>query len=49
MRKTLAGILGTGVCDVSVKATTNEKMGFVGRCEGCQVWATVLVYKVTAE
>ena len=49
MRRTLAGILGTGVCDVSVKATTNEKMGFVGRCEGCQVWATVLVYKVTAE
>ncbi len=48
MRKTLSGILGTEVGDVSVKATTGEKMGFVGRCEGCQVWATVLIYKTSS-
>jgi len=45
MRKTLAEILGVPQDCVSVKATTNEKLGFVGREEGCQVWATALIYK----
>ena len=45
MRETLAPILGVGVDAVSVKATTTERLGFVGRCEGCEVWATVLVVK----
>ncbi|MCR5243639.1 MAG: 2-C-methyl-D-erythritol 2,4-cyclodiphosphate synthase, partial [Bacteroidales bacterium] len=40
MRATLAGVLGVGEDCVSIKATTNERLGFVGRCEGCQVWAT---------
>ena len=43
MRKVLAGILCVGEDRVSVKATTTEHLGFVGRCEGCQVWATALI------
>ena len=45
MRETLAPILGIDVDAVSVKATTTERLGFVGRCEGCEVWATVLVVR----
>lgn len=45
MRATLAGVLGVGENCVSIKATTNERLGFVGRCEGCQVWATALLYR----
>lgn len=45
MREILAGIMGVDVSCVSVKATTTEKLGFVGRCEGCEVWATALVYR----
>ena len=43
MRQTLASILGVGVEQVSVKATTTERLGFVGRGEGCEVWATVII------
>ena len=43
MRSTLAGILGTDVGNVSVKATTTERLGFVGRKEGCEVWAVVII------
>ena len=43
MRRTLAGILGVTEDRVSVKATTTERLGFVGRCEGCEVWATALL------
>ena len=43
IRQTLAPILGVGVDCVSVKATTTERLGFVGRGEGCEVWATVLL------
>ncbi len=46
MRRTLAKVMGIDEDCVSVKATTTEKMGFVGRCEGCQVWATALVYRI---
>lgn len=34
MRQTLASIMGVDVADISVKATTTEKLGFVGRSEG---------------
>lgn len=45
MRKCLADILGIDSDRVSVKATTTERLGFVGRGEGCEVWATVLLCK----
>ena len=43
MRKTLADILAIPEDRVSVKATTTERLGFVGRCEGCEVWASALI------
>lgn len=43
MRSSLASVMGADVSQVSVKATTTEKLGFVGRGEGCEVWAVVLV------
>jgi len=43
MRETLAPILGISLDRVSVKATTTERLGFVGREEGCEVWASVIV------
>ena len=43
MRQTLAPILGVSEDRVSVKATTTERLGFVGRGEGCEVWATVIL------
>ena len=43
MRECLAEILGVDAGRVSVKATTTEHLGFVGRGEGCEVWATALV------
>ena len=45
MRACLAGILGLSEDRVSVKATTTEKLGFVGRGEGCEVWAVALLGK----
>ena len=45
MRSCLAGILGISEDRVSVKATTTEKLGFVGRGEGCEVWAVALLGK----
>jgi 2-C-methyl-D-erythritol 2,4-cyclodiphosphate synthase len=45
MRQTLAGIMKVEVDRVSVKATTTEKLGFVGREEGIEVYSTVIVTK----
>ena len=45
MRDCLSEIMGVSVGQVSVKATTTEKLGFVGRCEGCEVYAVVLLKK----
>lgn len=49
MCQTLAETMRISPSQVSVKATTTEKMGFVGRCEGCQVWASALIYKRDVE
>jgi 2-C-methyl-D-erythritol 2,4-cyclodiphosphate synthase len=43
MRETMAAILQIGVDDISIKATTTEQMGFVGRGEGLVAYATVLL------
>jgi len=45
MQKVIAGILDIQPEDVSVKATTTEKMGFAGREEGLFAYATVLLEK----
>ncbi len=43
MRETLAGVMGIPADAVSVKATTTERLGFVGRGEGCEAYAVVLL------
>jgi 2-C-methyl-D-erythritol 2,4-cyclodiphosphate synthase len=45
MQEAIASILKVEITDVSVKATTTEKMGFVGREEGLVAYATVLLEK----
>lgn len=46
MRETLAKVMGISPDRVSVKATTTEKLGFVGRKEGCEVWAVALIQRL---
>ncbi len=43
MRKVIASILAVGEDAVGIKATTNEKMGFVGREEGVCAYAVALL------
>ncbi len=45
MQQVIAGILDVAVEDISIKATTTEKMGFAGREEGLFAYATVLLEK----
>jgi len=45
MQKTMAGILGISEKNISIKATTTEQLGFVGREEGLVAYATVLLEK----
>lgn len=45
MQETIAGILNLSTEEVSIKATTTEKLGFVGREEGVVAYATVLLEK----
>ena len=45
MQQTIANILRVLPEDISIKATTTEKMGFVGREEGLVAYATVLLQK----
>lgn len=46
MQQTIASILKVTAQDISIKATTTEKMGFAGREEGLMAYATVLLHKV---
>ena len=43
MKQCLADVIGCDVDDVSIKATTSEKLGFTGREEGISAYAVVLV------
>ncbi len=46
MKKNLAAALGIEESRIGVKATTNEKMGFLGRGEGMAALATSLIYSL---
>jgi 2-C-methyl-D-erythritol 2,4-cyclodiphosphate synthase len=45
MRAVIARILEIGVNDISIKATTTERLGFIGREEGIMAQAVVLLKK----
>jgi 2-C-methyl-D-erythritol 2,4-cyclodiphosphate synthase len=45
MQKAIAAIVGLSQKDISIKATTTEQLGFVGREEGIMAYATVLLSK----
>ncbi|MBP1613550.1 MAG: 2-C-methyl-D-erythritol 2,4-cyclodiphosphate synthase [Bacteroidetes bacterium] len=45
MQETLADVMGIDVDDISIKATTTEKLGFTGREEGISAYATALITK----
>ena len=46
MQQTIATILSIKISDVSIKATTTERMGFIGREEGLAAYATILLESV---
>lgn len=45
MQQTLAGVMGIDIDDISIKATTTEKLGFTGRQEGISAYAVALIEK----
>lgn len=45
MQETLAGVMGIEPDDISIKATTTEKLGFTGREEGISAYAVALLQK----
>lgn len=45
MKKVLAGVMGIDEDDISIKATTTEKLGFTGREEGISAYAVALIEK----
>jgi 2-C-methyl-D-erythritol 2,4-cyclodiphosphate synthase len=45
MQKVLAPIMNITPNDISIKATTNERLGYVGREEGVNAYAVALIYK----
>lgn len=47
MRENIAKLLDVSIADVSVKATTTEGLGFVGRKEGIMTQSIVLIEKVS--
>ena len=45
MKKCLAEVMGTDEDNISIKATTTERLGFTGREEGISAYAVVLIEK----
>lgn len=45
IQRVISEILSIDAQDVSIKATTSERMGFIGREEGAEAFATVLIYR----
>lgn len=45
MQKTLAPIIQIAEEDISIKATTNEKLGYIGNEAGANAYAVALIYK----
>ncbi len=45
MKACLAQVMGTDEDNISIKATTTERLGFTGREEGISAYATVLIEK----
>ena len=43
IRKNIANILSTNLDQISVKATTTDRMGFIGKCEGIVATAVILI------
>ena len=45
MKRALASVMGIGEDKISIKATTNEKLGYIGKEEGVSCYAVVLIQK----
>ena len=45
MTEVLCGVMQLPITDLSIKATTNEKMGFIGRQEGVVAYAVALLLR----
>ncbi|HYG19467.1 MAG TPA: 2-C-methyl-D-erythritol 2,4-cyclodiphosphate synthase, partial [Ohtaekwangia sp.] len=45
MKKVIAPLMGITEDDISIKATTNEKLGYVGREEGVNAYAVALIIR----
>jgi len=46
MQQTMARVIGTDPDNISIKATTTERLGFTGRQEGISAYATVLIHSI---
>jgi len=46
MKKRLSEVMNVSEDDISIKATTTEKLGFVGRQEGVSAYCSALIYSV---
>jgi len=49
IRERIAGLLGIGIDEVGVKATTNERLGALGREEGIAALAVALLSRETSD
>ena len=45
MQQTMAEVIGTDPDNISIKATTTERLGFTGRMEGISAYAVALIKK----